>query len=177
MRASGAAISKMQKLSKNISRFNDWLGRTVSWLTLLMVLATFVIVVLRKFFDLGWIWLQESVTWMHASVFMLAAAYALNADEHVRVDIFYTNFSPRKRAIVNLCGALFLLLPLCAFIVWSSWDYVSESWRIKETSWQSGGIAYLYLLKSIIPLTAILLALQGVTKALAEFLTIKIESS
>ena len=163
----------MQKLSEKISKFNDWLGRTVSWLTLLMVLATFVIVILRKFFDLGWIWLQESVTWMHAMVFMLAAAYTLQMDEHVRVDIFYTNFAPRKRAVINLCGALFLLLPLCVFVVWSSWDYVSESWRIKETSWQSGGIAFLYLLKAIIPITAILLALQGVTKSLTIFLNAK----
>ncbi len=156
----------MQKFNQNISKFNNWLGRTVSWLTLLMVIATFVIVILRKFFDLGWIWLQESVTWMHAIVFMLAASYTLNHDEHVRVDIFYTNFSPRKRAVVNLCGAIFLLLPLCAFVIWSSWDYVSESWRIQESSWQSGGIAYLYLLKSIIPITAFLLALQGITKSI-----------
>ena len=137
-----------------------------------MVLATFLIVILRKFFDIGWIWLQESVTWMHAMVFMLAASYTLNHDEHVRVDIFYTNFSSRKRALVNLCGSIFLLLPLCSFIVWSSWDYVSESWRIKESSWQSGGIEYLYLLKSIIPFTAVLLALQGITKSLAEFLNV-----
>jgi len=162
----------MQKLSNTISTFNEYLGRTISWLTLLMVLSTFVIVVLRKFFDLGWIWLQESVTWMHAIVFMLAAAYTLKDDEHVRVDIFYTNFSPRKKAFVNLLGAVFLLLPLCAFVVWSSWDYVSESWRIKESSWQSGGIAYLYLLKSIIPITAVLLALQGITKSLAMFLVL-----
>ncbi len=165
----------MQKLSEKISKFNDWLGRTLSWLTLFMVLATFVIVILRKFFDLGWIWMQESVTWMHAMVFMLAAAYTLQNEEHVRVDIFYTNFSPKKRAIVNLCGVFFLLLPLCAFIVWSSWDYVSESWRINETSWQAGGIAFLYLLKTIIPLTAILLALQGLTKSLADFFNVSEE--
>jgi len=165
----------MQRFTHAVSRFNDWLGRTVSWLTLGMVLITFVIVVLRKFFDLGWIWLQESVTWMHAIVFMLAAAYTLNHDEHVRVDIFYTNFSPRKRAIVNLFGTIFLLLPLCVFIVWSSWDYVTESWRIRETSWQSGGIAYLYLLKSVIPITAILLGLQGLSQSLVEFLRLNKE--
>ena len=79
---------KVQKVSNIISQLSNALGKTISWLTLLMVLLTFVIVVLRKYFDLGWIWLQESVTWMHAVVFMLAAAYTLNADEHVRVDIF-----------------------------------------------------------------------------------------
>jgi len=167
----------MQKLSDTLTKFNNWLGHTVSWLTLFMVLTTFVIVVLRKFFDVGWIWLQESVTWMHAIVFMLAASYALNDDEHVRVDVFYTNFSARKKSLVNLLGAVFLLLPLCGFIVWSSRDYVTESWRIKEASWQSGGIAYLFLLKTVIPVTAILLALQGVTKTIANFLRIRAESN
>ena len=164
---------KIQTISQGISKLSDLLGKMVSWLTLFMVLVTFGIVVLRKFFDLGWIWLQESVTWMHALVFMLAAAYTLNNDDHVRVDIFYSNMSPRGKAIVNLFGAVFLLLPLCVFITWSSWDYVQESWRIKETSWQTNGLPALYLLKSVIPLTAILLALQGVTKAIADVLSLK----
>jgi len=161
----------MQKFSQYMSNVSEWLGKAVSWLTLLMVLLTFAIVVLRKFFDIGWIWMQESVTWMHAAVFMLAAAYTLKVDEHVRVDIFYTRLSARGQAIVNLLGALFLLLPLCFFIIWSSWDYVSESWRIREQSWQSGGLPMLYLLKSLIPLTALLLALQGISKAFADFFT------
>ena len=164
----------MQKISQKITKFNDWLGRTVSWLTLLMVILTFVIVILRKFFDTGWIWMQESVTWMHACVFMLAAAYTLQNEEHVRVDIFYTNFSHKKKALVNLCGAILLLLPLCAFIIWSSFDYVLESWRIQETSWQSGGLKVLYFLKTIIPITALLLLIQGLSNSInAYYLTEK----
>lgn len=161
---------KIQKISESISNVNDAIGRAVSWLTLAMVILVFVIVVLRKVFGLGWIWMQESVTWMHAVVFMLAAAYTLKADAHVRVDIFYSRLSARGKAIVNLGGSLFLLLPLCAFIAWSSWDYVAESWRVKESSWQSGGLPALYLLKSIIPITAILLALQGITQSVADYL-------
>ena len=164
--------NKIQLFSNKISNLSDAIGKSISWLTLLMVVLTFAIVLLRKFFDLGWIWLQESVTWMHAMVFMLAASYTLNADEHVRVDIFYSRMSERSKALVNICGSVFLLLPLCVFIVWSSWDYVSESWRIKETSWQSGGLAGLYALKAIIPLTAIMLALQGVSKSIAAFLEV-----
>ena len=149
----------MQKLAKHIANFSERLGKLVSWLTLVMVLVTFAVVVLRKFFDLGWIWLQESVTWMHAAVFMLAAAYTLKHDEHVRVDIFYTRFSAKTKAWVDLFGSLFLLLPLCGLIVWSSWDYVTESLSIREASWQSGGLPALYLLKAIIPVTARLVAL------------------
>lgn len=165
------SANKFQKYSDKISSISDWLGRTVAWLTLAMVVITFIIVVLRKFFDVGWIWLQESVTWMHAIVFMLAAAYTLKWDEHVRVDIFYARMSAKQKALVNLCGAIFLLLPLCGFIVWSSWDYVSESWRIRETSWQSSGLPALFLLKSIIPITAILLALQGIFSSAAQYLS------
>jgi len=160
----------MQKLAQYISTFSERIGKLVSWLTLGMVLTTFAIVVLRKFFDIGWIWLQESVTWMHAIVFMLAAAYTFKQDEHVRVDIFYAQFSPKTKARIDLLGSLFLLLPFCGFIIWSSWDYVSESWRIQETSWQSGGLPALYLLKSIIPVTAVLVALQGVSQSLAKYL-------
>ena len=166
-------FNTIQTLSDKFSKFSDRLGRLVSWLTLAMVVLTFFIVIFRKFFGLGWIWVQESVTWMHAMVFMLAAAYTMNADEHVRVDIFYTRMSPRGKAIVNLLGAVFLLMPLCAFIVWSSWDYVSESWRVRESSWQSGGLPALYLLKSMIPFTAVLLGLQGLSTALANFLVNK----
>ena len=165
----------MQKITRHISTFSERIGKLVSWLTLAMVVTTFVIVVLRKFFDVGWIWLQESVTWMHAAVFMLAAAYTLKADEHVRVDIFYTRFSPKTKALVDFLGSLFLLLPLCAFIIWSSWDYVAESWGVKETSWQSSGLPALYLLKSIIPVTATLVALQGLSQALANYLNIKLK--
>lgn len=162
------------KVTQKITKFNAWLGRTVSWLTLLMVILTFVIVILRKFFDTGWIWMQESVTWMHACVFMLAAAYTLQNEEHVRVDIFYTNFSPKKKALVNLLGAILLLLPLCTFIIWSSFDYVIGSWRIRESSWQSGGLPILFILKTIIPITALLLLVQGVLSSInAYFLSLK----
>jgi len=162
----------MPKFAQQISNISERIGKLVSWLTLVMVLTTFVIVVMRKFFDFGWIWLQESVTWMHAAVFMLAAAYTFKQDEHVRVDIFYTQFSPKTKAMIDLLGSIFFLLPLCGFIIWSSWDYVTESWRIQETSWQSGGLPALYLLKSIIPITAILVALQGLTQSFAKYVSL-----
>jgi TRAP-type mannitol/chloroaromatic compound transport system permease small subunit len=129
-----------------------------------MVVVTFVIVVLRYVFDLGWIWMQESVVWLHATMFMLASAYTLNRDEHVRVDIFYRAMNERRQALVNLCGGLFLLLPVCVFLLIVSMDYVLVSWSIREGSREAGGLPYPFvpLLKSLIPLTAGLLCLQGV---------------
>ncbi len=138
-------------------------GRAISWLVLGIVLTTFVVVVMRYLFDSGWIWLQESVTWMHAAIFMLAAAYTLAREEHVRVDIFYRRFSPRGRALVDTVGALFLLMPVALFIIVESWDYVMISWQIRETSAEAGGLIFPFpsMLKSLIPIMSVMLLLQG----------------
>ncbi len=129
-----------------------------------MVLVTCVVVILRYVFDLGFIWLQESVTWMHAVVFMLGAAYALQRDEHVRVDVFYREFNLRRRAIVDIAGVLVFLLPLCLYLGWSAWDFVAASWKIREASRESGGLPYpmVPLLKSVLILMPALLTLQGI---------------
>jgi len=150
--------------AKLIDRFNIQIGTATAWLTLVMVVLTFMIVALRYVFDTGWIWLQESVNWMHAAVFMLAAAYTLAQDEHVRVDIFYRDFSLRRKAIVDVTGIVFLLLPVSVFLIWSSWDYVAASWAIRESSREAGGLVFplVPLLKSFIPLMAIMLLLQGI---------------
>ena len=168
----GSDPEKAGGLTPALERLNIAIGRAVSWLTLVMVVVTAVIVVLRYAFDLGWIWLQETVTWMHAAVFMLAAAYTLARDEHVRVDVFYRTFSPQRRALVDAGGALLFLIPLCGFLVWSSWDYVAASWAIREGSREAGGLVFPFpsLLKSFIPLMAIMLLGQAVvilTRAIA----------
>ncbi len=140
-----------------------------------MVLVTFLVVVLRYVFDLGFIWLQESVTWMHAVVFMLGAAYALSNDEHVRVDVFYRTFSPRRRAIVDFVGVIVFLLPLCGFMLWSAWDFVAISWKIQEASRESGGLPFplIPLLKSVLVAMPIALMLQGIALALRSFRTLR----
>jgi len=148
-------------LARGIRRLNDTIGRSIAWLTLLMAVATFAVVVLRYGFNLGYAWLQEAVLWMHALTFMLGAAYTLAADEHVRVDVFYRNATPRRQAWVNLLGVLLFLLPFCGYVIYESWDYVAASWRILERSREASGLPGLYLLKTAIPVTAVLLALQG----------------
>ena len=152
-------VAILQKLET----INLWVGRSVAWLTLAMVLVTFAIVVLRYLFDLGWIWLQESVTWMHACVFMLGAAYTLARDEHVRVDVLYRRAGPGGRAWVNVIGCLVFLGPFSLFLLFGSWDYVATAWRIGETSREAGGLPFpaVPLMKSMIPLTASLLLLQA----------------
>ncbi len=156
-----------------LDAISEWTGRVVSWLTLAMVLATVTVVVLRYAAGMGLIWLQESVNWMHALVFMLGAAYTLKADEHVRVDVFYREMSERRRALVNLAGTALFLLPLCAFLLIESWQYVATSWRIGERSREAGGLPMLYLLKTLIPLMAALLGLQGTAAGVRALLALR----
>lgn len=154
----------MRGFAGALDRLNVLVGRAVAWLTLVMVLLTFAIVVLRYLFDLGWIWLQESVTWMHAAVFMLAAAYTLARDGHVRVDIFYRDLAPRRQALVDALGTLLFLMPVSLFLLFGSWQYVVNAWLRGESSPEAGGLGYpaIPLLKSFIPLTAVLLLVQAV---------------
>jgi TRAP-type mannitol/chloroaromatic compound transport system permease small subunit len=137
------------------------LGRAVSWLTLLMTLLAFGVVVLRYGFNLGWIWLQESVTYLHALVFMVAAAWALQTDDHVRVDIFYRDRSERYRSWVNLAGTVLFLAPFCLFLIVVAWDYVAASWATREASREAGGLPLVWLLKSLILVMPLLLLLQS----------------
>lgn len=154
----------MAQFLAQLERINILIGRSIAWLTLVMVVVTFVVVVLRYLFDIGWIWLQESVTWMHAAVFMLGAAYTLARDEHVRVDVFYREASERRRAVVDLLGSLLCLIPVALFLAWGSLDYVLASWDIREGSREAGGLPYpvVPLVKSLIPVTALLLMLQAI---------------
>jgi TRAP-type mannitol/chloroaromatic compound transport system permease small subunit len=149
-----------------LERINDLVGRTVAWLALAMVAVTFLVVVLRYLFDLGWIALQESVTYMHALLFMLGIGYALRHDGHVRVDIFYQRLSPRGRAWVDLLGTLLLLFPVCLFIAWMAWDYVAASWAVAEASREAGGLPGVYLLKTLILVMPALVMVQGLATAL-----------
>lgn len=146
-----------------------------AWLTLFMVIVTFVVVVMRYVFDAGFIWVQESVVWMHAVVFMLGAAYTLQAEEHVRVDVVYRTMSERRRAWVDLVGVFIFLLPVCIFLGWNSFDFVTQSWSIRESSRESGGLPYPFvpMLKSVLLLMPLSVALQGLSLALNSLKTLR----
>ena len=158
-----------------LDRFSDVTGRVIAWLTLVMVIVTFVIVVMRYAFDAGQIWLQESVTWMHAAVFMIGAAYTLLHEEHVRVDIFYRSMSEQRRAWVDLLGVLMFLLPVCAYLAWASFDFAAVSWSIRESSREPGGLPYPFvpILKSVVIVMPLTVGLQGVSLALRSLARIR----
>lgn len=151
--------------TKLLDRISIMVGRLTAWLTLFMVVTTFVVVVMRYVFDAGAVWLQESIIWMHAVVFMVGAAFTLQQEEHVRVDIFYRDMSAKRRAWVDLLGVVFFLLPVSLFLAWKAWDFVAISWQLREVSREPGGMPYPFipLLKSVLLLAPLLLSLQGIS--------------
>ena len=161
--------------SNVLDRISIVVGRSVSWLTLLMVLVTFIVVIMRYVFDAGAVWLQESVIWMHAVVFMLGAAFTLQQEEHVRVDIIYRNMSKTRRAWVDFLGATFFLLPVSVFLAYAAWDFVVISWQLRESSREPGGLPYplIPLLKTVLLLMPLALTLQGISMLLASVRTIR----
>ena len=139
----------------------DLSGKTVAWLTLLMVLLTFTIVILRYGFSLGWIWLQELLVYFHVTVFTVGAAWTLQHNGHVRVDIFYADMPVKKRALVDLLGTLLFLVPFCIFLLIIAWPYVAGSWKLLEGSREAGGLPAVFLLKSLILVLPALLLMQA----------------
>lgn len=151
----------LNNIIQPLEAINEYIGRAISWLSLAVVIVTFTVVVLRYAFDIGWIWMQESVVYMYAWIFMLAAGYTLKHEGHVRVDIFYGQFTDRRKAWVNLLGTVLLLFPMFIFIAWASFDYVITSWQIHEASREAGGLAFVYLLKTSLFAMPLLMLLQG----------------
>jgi len=156
----------MSALIRAIDGLNDRVGTAVAWFTLAMVLVQFVVVILRYIFGVGSLFLQESIVYLHGTMFMLGSAYTLLHNGHVRVDVFYRAADPRWKAKVDLFGYLALLIPVCVLILVYSWPYVANSWTSLEGSRETSGIPAVFLLKSVVLLFCALMILQGVAQAL-----------
>src|SRR4051794_21795564 len=169
------ALAHFTTLAERIDRLNTAIGRAASWCALAIVLIGFAVVLMRYVLGLGSIWLQETIIYAHAALFLLAAAWTLKENGHVRVDMFYASASPRVKAWVDLLGSLLLLLPFCIAIIWFSWPYVARSWAIFERWCETSGLPLVFLLKTLIPIFAVLLALQGIAMAIRALITLKMQ--
>jgi TRAP-type mannitol/chloroaromatic compound transport system permease small subunit len=161
-----AMAPRLARLADWIDRLTATIGRAAAWGTLLVVLIQFAVVLLRYLMGMGSIWLAESIIYVHAAVFMLAASWTLAENGHVRVDVFYADAPPRRKALVDLLGAVLLLLPFALTLAFLSLPYVARSWAILERSREVSGLPAVFLLKSLIPLFALLMALQGIAQAM-----------
>lgn len=152
---------------KCIDRLTDRIGNAIAWLSFAMMLITCTVVTLRYLVQSGnLILFQETVIYLHATAFMLGAAWTLKRNGHVRVDVIYRKLGPRSRAWIDSLGTLLFLLPIAVFLLLVSLEYVDRSWSIRETSAEPGGIPAVFLLKSLIPLMALLMIVQGIAELL-----------
>lgn len=162
----------LQRLIQLNDRIITTIGHCVSWAALILVLTTCLIVIMRYLFNIGSVALQESLLYMHSLIFLLGAAWTLQKDGHVRVDIFYRPMSAKGKAWVNALGTLLLLIPTCIFLFWISWEYVASSWSYFEGSRESGGIDGVFLLKTLLLIMPVLMILQGLGNLLYSLLVI-----
>ena len=167
----------MTRLADYLDRINRYVGASVRWFALIMVLIQFAIVLLRYVFGVSFVWLNESVLYFHSGLFMLAAGYTLLVDGHVRVDIFFAKSSVWTQSLINVVGHLFLLAPAMIVLLIYSWPSVSSSWAILEGPISVGGIPASFLLKSLIPAFCILLLIQGLACLLRDLTTLMNEKS
>jgi TRAP-type mannitol/chloroaromatic compound transport system permease small subunit len=156
----------MTAIADRIDRLTAVIGRAAAWLVLVVVVLQFALVVARYVFGLGSVWLTETVVYAHAAMFMLAAAWTLQAGGHVRVDVFYADASARTKALIDLIGALLFLLVFMLVLIWLSVPYAARSWVILEHSQEASGLPIVFALKTLIPLFAVLMALQGLAQAI-----------
>ena len=160
---------RVSSIIKAIDSLTDYTGQIGSWCSLLMVMTMLLVVVLRYGFQIGSISLQESITYLNCNIFTSGVAYTLKEDAHVRVDVMYSKLRIKSKALVDLLGTLVFLGLTAGFILWTSWDYVSVSWRIREGSAESSGLPYVYVLKTSILIIPIMLLIQGLSEFLKAY--------
>ena len=164
--------NRLAAIAAGIDRLTAAVGRAVTWCLIGMVVVQVIVVLMRYVFGLGSIWLSEAIVYAHATLFMGAAAWTLQQGAHVRVDIFYGDARPRNRALVDLAGALLLLLPFVSVLAWFALPYVGRSWAILERSREASGLPLVFVLKSLILVFAVLVGLQGIAQAARAWVTL-----
>lgn len=160
-----------------LQTFTSIIGKACRWFSLAMVIVTCLVVLLRYAFDYSSIAMQETVMYLHASLFMLGAAYTWQQQGHVRVDVLFTRWPKRFQQRIDLLGTLFLLLPTCLFLIYISWDYVMLAWANGERSHEAGGLPLVYLLKSLILVLPVLLIIQATSNVLASLFNIPLPNN
>lgn len=166
----------LKQISQSIDRFNGWIGYATGWLLLLMIGAGALGAILRYVglpfgipFSLNA--LGEAQWYLFSAVFLLGAAWTLQQDAHVRVDVLYGKLSDQKKALINFCGTVLFLLPFCVVMLWATTPAVLESWAVREGSPDPGGLPR-YPIKALVPISFVLLMLQGVSEAIKSALAL-----
>jgi TRAP-type mannitol/chloroaromatic compound transport system permease small subunit len=154
-------MGALEKLAALIDAFNGFIGRAASWAVLPIALVAFAVVAMRYTMATGYPWLQEAYIWLHGAAVLLASAWVLQQGGHVRVELLYRSASAKTKAWLDIVGVVFLLMPTMGFLFWWSLPLVQRSWRLMERSPTNDGLAFVYLMKTVIPVFCVLVMLQG----------------
>ena len=153
-------MPKLARAADILEGFIERVGRYVAWLVLAVVFLLFLQNPLREYIGRGQFFANDMGQLAHATVFMVGAAYAWRWDRQVRVDLFYRAMSPRSRAVVNLLGTLFLLLPWLAIVAWDALPTAIQSWQLVERFPETGSPGF-FIFKTVVVVFVAMMALQA----------------
>jgi TRAP-type mannitol/chloroaromatic compound transport system permease small subunit len=159
----------LRELARRIDEFQDALGRALSWLMLAMVLVVFFDVVSRYVLSRTFVFTQELEWYIFAVAYLMAGGYVMLWDEHVRVDILYSRMRPRTKAWIDFVLLFVFFFPSALLIMYTTWPFFRNAWRVYEGSPDPGGIPARWALKGVIIVAFAIMALQGVSEAIKRF--------
>jgi len=156
----------MRTLANWIDSCNEWVGKCISWSTLLLVILVSIDVFRRYFFQTTNAWIMELEWHLFAAIFLIGAGFTFKRDKHVRVDLFYDRFNKKEKALTNMVGILVFLIPMCLLLIIVSFNYALDSYLIGEGSPDPGGLPHRYIIKSTIVIGSLLLLLQAISEVI-----------
>ena len=154
----------MKQLQILIDKVTNNIAYILSYMLILLIIIVFSTVFFRYVLSISYVILQELIMYIHALIFMLGISYTLKEKAHVKIDIIYNILTKENQNLVSSVGVLLFILPTSLFISYISLDMVFQSWRVLEGSSEAGGLNLVFILKSLIPITGILIFFQGLSE-------------
>lgn len=154
----------MKQLQILIDKVTNNIAYILLYMLIILIIIVFATVFFRYVFSISYVILQELIMYIHALIFMLGISYTLKEKAHVKIDIIYNILTKENQNLVSSVGILLFVLPTSLFISYISLDMVFQSWRVLEGSSEAGGLNLVFILKSLIPLTGILIFFQGLSE-------------
>ena len=153
----------MKQFQILIDKVIDNIAKILTYLLVSMIILVFITVIIRYMLNISYVALQELVMYFHALIFMFGVSYALKEKSHVKIDIIYNSLGEKNQYFISMLGTIIFIIPTSLFITYSSIDMVTQSWSLLEGSSEAGGLDLVFILKSVIPITGILIFLQALS--------------
>ena len=154
----------MKQFQILIDKLTDNIANGLLYILIALILLVFFTVFFRYVFNMSYIIIQEIIMYLHALIFMFGISYALKENSHVKIDVLYNTLNKKAQRVISIAGLVSFILPTALFIIYISIDMVTQSWMILEGSSEAGGLNLVFILKSLIPISGVLIFLQGISE-------------